>query len=556
MIGRAARRIAGKHIAVTLTALVIALSLSACASTALGTSTGSARTFGVRDERQVIANYTDVRAVGVSRRYVFAATPNGISIYDRLFNVWLPPVTRDLGVVDGQITLMAGDPIEDAVWLGVPGAILIYRPQSEQLIRTIVVGVPELIAFDRTPNGDAYVRASGQWTRVTRIGIATPLSGPPAASSVTVPATLADVYSRYPGLRSNAPLLYRNQQSDRPLRSFPVVSGNVSPDQPSEVWLGTSGDGLYKVDGVTMQSTPLRFGLLERGVGALSLAADGVWAAGLGASPLRGGVSFASNDLQRWRWIDGTITVPMMGMRATSMSLRAQQAWIGTDRGVVRVTLDGSEQMDMWSTLNGLPDERVFAVAAKANGAWVGTARGLVFIADTGDARRGRGIGQQTLTDIPVYALQPVGDTLWIGSASGLVALAPNGELLRPVGRDVQLRSPVVALAWSDSVLIAATDDAVLQLNPKGGVEPSRILDFNVARVGRVTKLAMDDRTMVMAGTDGVVVVQRTGGVRLLRVPNDIPGPAMDIALSRDWLWIGTPFGLVRLRRANDGGLP
>jgi ligand-binding sensor domain-containing protein len=524
---------------------------------------GGGGTFGRRDERQLIASYTDVRAVSVSRRYVYAATPTGISVYDRLFNAWLPPMTRDIGFDDGQITAMAGDPAEDAVWVGVPGGVIIYRPQSEQLQRTTVAGVPELIVFDRGPSGDAYVRASGQWTRVTRIGMATPVSGPPPASNVYVPPTLNDVYARYPGLRSGAPLLYRNQQNDRPLRSFPVVSGNVSPDQPSEVWLGTSGDGLYKVDGVTMQSVPLRFGLLERGVGALALAADGVWAAGLGASQLRGGLTFASTNLQQWRWIDGTITVPMMGMRTTAMSLRAERAWIATDRGVVRARVDGSEQMALWSTLDGLPDERVYAVAAKPNGAWVGTARGLVFVTDTVDPNRGdvrdtrtRGVGQRTLNDTPVYALQAVGDTLWIGSAAGLMALGPDGVLLRPLQGDPELRSPVVALAWSDTVLLAATENAVFSISPSGRMAPTRLTALNVSNVGRVTKMTVDDRAMVLAGTDGVAVMLRTGGIRVLRVPNDIPAPALDVAMSRDWLWIGTPLGLLRIRRTGDGGIP
>lgn len=114
----------------------------------------------------------------------------------------------------------------------------------------------------------------------------------------------------------------------------------------------------------------------------------------------------------------------------------------------------------------------------------------------------------------------------------------------------------MTALAFSDSVLLAATDRGVVQLSPRGGVEPFRVLALNVADVGQVTRLAMDDRTVVMAGLDGVVVMQRAGGIRLLRVGTDLPGAALDVVMSRDWLWIATPEGLVRLRRAGDGGLP
>lgn len=537
--------------------LVSLLAMTGCAAAGAGGALGESNGFGRADERRVIGSFADVRAVGISRRYVYSATGSGIGVYDRLFNAWLPPLARDGGLTDMQITVMTGDPVEDAVWLGVPGGLIVYRPQTEQLQRTIITGVPDLILFDRTLNGDAYVRASGQWNRVSRIGIASPIAGPPSVDKLIVPQTLNDVYERFPGLRSGSPLLFRSQQSDRPLRPFPVLSGALSMDQPNDVWLGTSGDGLYKVDATLQQATPIRFGLIERGVGALALAADGVWAAGLGASQLRGGLSFASNDLQRWRWIDGTIAVPMIGMRATSMSLRASTAWIGTDRGIVRARLTGREDMTVWTSLDGLLDDRVFAVSAREAGAWVGTARGLVFVSDSSDERnsRTRGIGARLLENTPVYALQSIGDTLWIGTATGLVALPPSGTLSRPLGADPALRRRITALAFSDTVLLAAGDNGVLALNPRGGVEPSRILSLDAAQVGQVTRLAIDDRTIVLAGTDGVVVLRRAGGARVLRVPSDVPGPVLDMVLSRDFVWLATPEGLVRLRRAADGGV-
>ncbi len=566
--GRRGRAWCSRALVATMVAVVAACA-SASAGGAGGTSSGgssgggsSSGAFSRSDERRLVGSFSDVRAVGLSRRYLYAATGSGIAVYDRLFNAWLAPLSRENGLVDPQITVMAGDPVEDAVWLGVPGAVMVYRPQSEQLQRTMLVGIPDVIVFDRGIGGDAFVRSGGQWSRVSRSGFATPVAGPPPAAQLVLPSTLADVYARYPGLRSGSPLLFRRQQSDRPLRPYPVQTGTFSLDQPSEVWLGTGGDGVYKVDATLQQATPLRYGLLERGVGALGLSLDGVWAAGLGASLLRGGLTFASTDLQRWRWIDGTIAVPMLGMRATSMSVRAQRAWIGTDRGVVRARLDAGEDLVVWTSLDGLPDDRVYAVAARDDGAWVGTARGLVFVSDTTEQRntRTRGLGVQLLANTPVYALQPVGDTLWIGSEAGLLAFGQisgkSPALLRPLGADPALRGRVTALAFSDSVLLAATDRGVVQLSPRGGVEPFRVLALNVADVGQVTRLAMDDRTVVMAGLDGVVVMQRAGGIRLLRVGTDLPGAALDVVMSRDWLWIATPEGLVRLRRAGDGGLP
>jgi hypothetical protein len=439
-----------------------------------------------------------------------------------------------------------------------------YRPQTEQLQRTIVTGVPEFIAFDRGGTGDAFVRSAGQWTRVSRIGISTPLAQPPAPASVIVPSTLGELYARFPTLRTQPQLLLRNQAANRPLRQFALLSGAGSPERVSEVWLGTDGDGLYRLDPNFLQAEPLRFGLLEPGVGALALAADGVWAAGLGVATNRGGLTFATSDLQRWRWLEGTITVPLTGMRSYVLATRAERAWLGTDRGLVRLRLDGENDVAAWTTLDGLPDDRVLAVAPRNDGAWVGTPRGLQYVSDSTNARstRTRGLGVRMLDNMPVYALLFTGDTLWAGTESGLLAIPrpdvlAGGALARPRAQDPALRRPVRSLAWSDSVLLAATDDAVLRLAPRGGVEPVRIPALDVLQVGQVTRVAIDERAMWLAGTQGVVMLSRqTGALRILRAPVDVPGPVLDVVASRDWLWLGTPQGLVRYRRTADGLVP
>lgn len=557
-----------------LSAALAALSLgvitwSSCAVSGAGGgpgngTSGSLGGFGRRDERQRIGSFSNVQAVAVSRRYVFAAGSSGIAIYDRVMNSWLPPLTRDDGLTDQQITVLAGDPVEDALWLGVPGGVIMYRPLTEQLQRTIVTGVPDLIAFDRAATGDAMVRAGGEWTRISRVGIATPMVRPPLASALILPRTLNDLYTQFPTLRTQPSLLLRTQQSDRPLRNVQIISGAASPERASDVWLGTAGDGLFRLDPAFMQSTPLPYGLMEPGVGALALAADGVWAAGLGQSRDRGGLSFVGSDLQRFRWIDGTIAVPLVGVRGLALVTRASRAWLGTDRGLVRVRLDGTQAMQVWGMLDGLPDERVLSVATRDDGVWAGTARGLAYVTDSSDTRhaRTRGVGVRLLENMPVHALQFTGDTLWIGTEAGLMAIAaPNGSvggvISRPLGSDPALRRAVRALAWSDTVLLAATDDAVMRLAPRGGVEPVRVDLLDVRQVGRVTKVAIDERTMWLAGTDGVVIVsRRDGATRVLRVPGDLPGPVLDLAVNRDYMWFGTPQGLVRLRRRGDGGLP
>jgi hypothetical protein len=516
-----------------------------------------------REELVVIGSYAEVQGVAASRRFVFAATYSGIAIFDRAFARWLPPLTPRDGFQNERISAIAADPVEDALWYGTAGSIVIYRPQTDQLQRTIVAGVPDIIAFERGGNGDAIVRASGQWTRIDRVGITTPINGPPPASRLIISPTLNDVYQQFPSLRGQASFLMRDALPNRALRQYSPISGTLSPDRTTEAWLGTNGDGLWKVDPTFMQGDALRFGPLEPAVGALAPAADGVWAAGLGQSSLRGGITYGSNDLQRWEWIEGTIAVPMIGIPARAMAVREQRAWVGTDRGLVRVQLSGTRDFAAWTSLDGLPSDRVFAVAARPNGAWAGTERGLAWVSDTSDARdrRTRGIGRILLENTPVRALVAIGDTLWIGTDAGLLALPGSAAstssttLARPLSDDPALRRPVRAMAWSDTVLLVATDNELLRVAPRGGAAPSRF-NIDVRQVGLVTRVAIDDRTMFIAGTDGVLVVQRSDGLtQRLSIGRELPGAALDLVAHRDWLWIATVQGLVRVRRTGNGSL-
>lgn len=551
--------------------------LLACAP--LPPGAGGARGGGRGEERVHIGSFTTVDAVATSRRFVYAASRGGLAVYDRFSERWLLPVTRDLDRELGReagfgftgpptsggslITVLAGDPHDEVLWIGVPGAVLTYRPFTGQVQRTIVTGVPQRIVFERSPAGagDAFVASGGQWTRVSRVGIATPMRDAPTAAQLLVPPTLGDLLTRFPAVRAQPQLLMAGTSApNRPLRPLTLLAGAASPDRASELWLGTDGDGLVRLDPVFGQGQPLPFGLLDPGAGALAPAVNGLWVAGLGLDPRRGGLTFVTDDLQQWRWLDGTIAVSLAGARSYAMATRASVGWLATDRGLVRVPLDGDQELQRITRLGGLPDDRVFAVAPREGGAWAATARGLAFVRDSGAASAP---SLARLDGVAVYALLATGSTLWAGTASGLVRLPadPDGpgaaESVDASGGG--LRRPVRALAASDSVLLVATDDGVFRLSLAGAPapRPDRVALLEPRLVGDVTRLAADEGTVVLAGRDGVALLSRsTGALRLLRVPADLPGPALDALLRRDWLFVATPQGLVRFRRTADGLVP
>ncbi|MFL5577882.1 MAG: hypothetical protein ACJ79S_18155 [Gemmatimonadaceae bacterium] len=563
--------------AVLAAVAALGVSLSGCAGAAVGGAPG-APAAGVggaslrREDRVVVSTYDEVLGVAASRRLVFVLAPRGLGIYDRTFDAWRPPLAAGADLPQGRPTALAADPTSDAVWVGGVGSVTYYQPLTDYATRSSVPGVVDLIAFDRGNPGDAYVRASGQWSRVSSTGFVTPL-GPgqlPLASALEIPETLRDIAREFPSLESFAPLLTRDAQ----LRSWPVSAAAKSPDRASELWLGTLGNGLYRVDPSFNQSRHLPFGLLDPGAGALALAADGVWVAALGegvGGGARGGLTFASDDLQRWRWLEPPRSTPLVGARAYDLDVRGDVAWIATDRGLARVATrsgggDAGEVGDfvVLTAIDGLPSDAALAVAARPGGAWVGTPRGVVYVADqASDGRRGARprVGPVLASGAAVRALLATGDTLWVGSDFGLL-LVPPGDSARVVrataqGSDARLGRRIVALAASDTEVAVATPDAVLRIHRPTGRALPPIEGAALASLGGIRALAMDARTLWAAGPRGVVVLRRAGGApRFLAVPGDLPAEAFDVALGSDYAWVATRDGVVRLRRLRDGSVP
>ncbi len=101
--------------------------------------------------------------------------------------------------------------------------------------------------------------------------------------------------------------------------------------------------------------------------------------------------------------------------------------------GVARVDRDGMDTVAL-GVADGLPSERVIAVAPSERGAWVGTASGLVHVSATEDERGelrfevsdviGRSEG---LPDSYVQALATEPDLVWIGTYRGLARLDASG---------------------------------------------------------------------------------------------------------------------------------
>ena len=496
-----------------------------------------------REDQVAIGAHNEITHVSAGERLVFAASPSGVIIYDALFRGWLPPMEIDDAFRRTPIAL-AADPTEDAVWVATTGRVIYYRPRIDYAVTTTVAGTPQEIFFDRRDLGaGAYVRMGSSALRVSRTGSAVPAATLPAPQDRVRSPTAQDVVRQYPSLETFLPLLTR----DDDLEQWPASAATLAPGR-SEVWLGTRGNGLYRVDPTFNRAEHLPFGLLEPGIGALALAADGVWAGGLGSPLGRGALVHASDDLQRWRWLSGPPSRPLVGARVNALAIRDRSAWIATTRGLLRMGVDDDNDVNRWDLADGLPSDVVTSVAPGATGTWVGTAAGLAFV-----ERSARPVGPR----VAVHDLSLGSDTLWIASDAGVLALAsPDSTPRRLAIDDSRLSRSIVSLARADTVLAVATNAELIEIDITARrVFPPRAA--NIPALGRLARVAIDAQTIWLAGEGGALAIHRASGrSSFLPVGMNLPAAATSVALGREVVWIGTRDGLVRIRRRSDGMPP
>ena len=534
--------------------------LLACGPATAGSGAGAPSRIEHGADRVVISRFTHITDVAVTQRFTFVASETGVATFDRLLQSWMPPVGEPERGPLRRVLGVAAHPLDDAAWIIEPGAIVYFEPTLGWSLRTTIVGNVDGILFDRRdPQGGIFVRSLGRWMRLTPTGVAVPVSATelPPPEARLAPTTFEELARRRPALRS-ARLLTR----DPSMRSWDPSAADEAPEG-GEIWLGTWGYGVFRVEPEFLRAVHEPYGLLERGAGALAPTVDGVWIAGLGDPRASGeGLVFASTDLRDWVWQVPGIASGLAGAESRAIALRGRRAWIGTDRGAVRLELDGAPLPRTLTSAHGLPSDDVLAMLPRLDGLWIGTSRGLVFVREQWEEPPAAPqiIGETTLSGSAVHGIIAVGDTLWLASDAGLLLLGAGGTRapvrIGSAARDARLSRRMVAIASSDSVVAVASDSEVLLLHASTGALLDVPAAANVRSVGVPSALAIDGRTLWIGGPRGVIAVDReTGASRALSVPGDLPGRVHDIALSEVVAWIATDEGVVRLRRF-AGGLP
>jgi ligand-binding sensor domain-containing protein len=491
-------------------------------------------------DRVLISDFSYVTAVAASPFIVFAATTHGLVVYDRLARTWRLPVTALDGYPAARVRAALADATGNAVWLGTAGGWARYDAEAQRWDSGFVAGgVSNFMLDARDPASGVFVQGAFGWSFLPRGGLLPVPDRPlPPLGQRVQPLDAGTALNLAPAAQALRALIL----TDPRLRAHRFISAARSPDR-SELFFGTDGMGVVRVDAATAEWENLPYGLLSARAGAVALGPGGVWVASAGRVAERHGLVWVTDDLSADTTIEGSDPLGFGCVAGRRLLAAGRWLWLACERGVVRIAA-GSYAGRRFDVARGLPADDALSLAPAPDGCWVGTMRGLAVVTNEDKV-----VPVGTLAQ-PVLSLVAVRESLWVGTTAGLGLLAPgSGDVAVPpeVAGQPALRDPILALTLTGDTLVAVTPDQFAWRDP---ATRAWTLVHARAELGRVTALAPDEGGVWVGGTNGLAFWDLArASFRVLLVPDDVPAAVRDVAVERRWLWVATDSGLVRFAR-------
>jgi ligand-binding sensor domain-containing protein len=363
-----------------------------------------------------------------------------------------------------------------------------------------------------------------------------PTPGRPPARPIA-PTSVDQVLRQVPSLQTNAAQFMMDS------RMGAVRFTAAARAFDNQGWyLGTSGLGLMYLQDATAIPERVPFGLPARFVGAVISWPGGLWAATNRTVEADAAFTFVESELREFRTVRGLPATGTPFDRVIELAGRDKLLWAATDFGLARIDPEDG-RIELFDERRGLPHSRVLDVAGRQGRVVIGTLRG---VASMDDSLRLTRVAPRFAD--AAYAVFPAGDSIWVGTPAGVfLALPGEDDLERPPGLgSASLQAPVYGFSLLGDTLVALTRDQLIWRDPRS---KAWSLGPNLSGLlGRLRRFAPDGSGFWVAGDRGVGFVRLNGSpIRALR-EGDLPGPANDLAVDREHLWVGTENGLVRFR--------
>lgn len=440
---------------------------------------------------------SSIYSIAMNMQEVYFATDGGILRFDRLQNRWLPPVTGSNGFPGKKAELVAVDKTFNKLWVLSEQALSVYVPSishwETEIARTsLPARTIHSIGFTQD---SVYIAGNGAIYAALRGSLSW------HRRTGTLPQGIA-WYGEKAGISLNDyPFLTPYYATDPFFNKYAYTAAAIDN---KDMWLGTDGYGVFHFNTFTWNGTHYLPGIANNRVEALFRDEEGFWIGGsYGTGKGFSHIDFSTGVGEHFRAED---IYGIISDNVHAITGNERTVWFGTNEGLLRY----EKEQDLWKTYtisNGLPGSNVLSLQLKA-------------------------------------------DTLFVGTDDGLGMLTPGRTEM--VTMDEFDHVPITAFGLHDGRLLIGTDRGVfMRTDTSFDVigDPDGDLGFGVSAI-------FTDSAALWFGTlrRGIDVYMPDS----LSWHEFLPRTTFSgeyvfaIAGDRDFVWIGSEFGISRYSRKTD----
>lgn len=308
--------------------------------------------------------YTDFRhisCVAVDLSYVYLATRGGIVRFNRITGRWDDPLTIGDGLPQTPVTIVAPDPASRSLWLLTGTSLSRYEQVLERWRSFSSLAGAPAAAVEAIGVGSEYIyaKAGGSTLRTDRVQeVWEPSPSPPPQ---------VRWFGGEPDLEKY-PFLAPYYVLDSRFRSYDMTSMDRDG---FDIWVGTSGYGLFHYNSQTLGRDHRPYGLAGESVRAIDKDGVTLWIGGDSD-----GITSWNQSEDRWTYYDEELSYGLLSSEVAEIVSDSLWVWFGTREGVSRY--DRAEgDWKTFTIFEGLWANSITALEVDGSILWIGTEGGL-----------------------------------------------------------------------------------------------------------------------------------------------------------------------------------
>ncbi|MEA3296310.1 MAG: hypothetical protein U9R56_00415 [candidate division Zixibacteria bacterium] len=456
----------------------------------------------IEDQVVTWADFNHINYVAGSAGYVYFATTEGITRYNKIEQEWETPLNCPDGIGSTDIKKIWVDEFD------------------EKLFAETSLGLYEYnFFFDRWYSVTELPDLGGNTVHVR----APAVMFPPFRYNYTAEGRIIDPYGRYYSIT------------------------DILDDHSGTLWIGTWGHGAATAGSSSGIIELLPYGLIQNRVNTIIKHDGQVWVSGAVVVAGRSGLSIYDPADGVFHYIESGINVDFPAVDINCVESGDTLVYIGTPIGLLCMNRELERIENRITVRQGLSDDNVLCLEIVGDSLLVGTQRGLSMVTNHGDS-----VGiirPRYFKNMVIYDVDVVDSSIWIATGTGAFRMQLlSGRLQRFQHPDWLLSDNVYEIEHSEDEIWFALRDGVVGLDKSTG--DIQTYGENSAGDG-IHALAVNPYIVAWSSGRGMSILfsrgTRRSFVREFTVDDGLPsGEVYSLLIDGDIIWIGSDKGLTR----------